>query len=127
MRRSDGVLLIAAGGGVGAVIRYLVDEALPSASFPWSTFVVNIVGCALLAVVTSPTQPKGRQRVLGTGFCGGLTTFSTFSVEIASLTNDGRPTLAITYLLLSLALGLAAFTLVRRQLQPGPPTPSWPA
>lgn len=126
MGRSDGVLLIALGGGVGALVRFLVGEALPSASFPWSTFLVNVVGCALLAIVTSPTRPKSWHRVLGTGFCGGLTTFSTFSVEIATLTNDGRPALAITYLLASLAVGLAVFIAVRRQIDPGPPTPRWP-
>ena len=127
MGRSGRVLLIAGGGGVGAFIRYLVDEALQSASFPWSTFTVNIVGCALLAVVTSPTRTKSQRQILGTGFAGGLTTFSTFAVEVASMTNEGRSTIAIIYLLASLAAGLAAFTFVRRQIEPGPPAPRWPS
>ncbi len=126
MGRTGQLGLIAAGGALGALIRFAVGEAIPSSSFPWPTFIVNIVGCALLALVTSPTRPKSWHRVLGTGFCGGLTTFSTFSVEIASFTRDGRPALAIFYLLASLAVGLIAFIAVRLQTNPGPVAPSWP-
>ena len=121
--RRDGVLLIAIGGSVGTVVRYLVGEAVQSPSFPWSTFLVNVIGCALLAVVASPTRPKSQRRILGTGFCGGLTTFSTFSVEVASLTNEGRSTIAIVYLIASVAVGFAAFAAVRQLVQPGPPVP----
>lgn len=124
-RRGD-VLLIAVGGGVGALVRHGVGEAVSATSFPWATFIVNIVGCALLAVATSPTRPKTQQRILGAGFCGGLTTFSTFSFEVASLTRDGRSTTAIIYIVASIAVGLAAFVAVRRQVQPGPPEPRSP-
>lgn len=127
MGRSEGVVLIALGGSAGALIRYLVGEAIPNASFPWSTFAVNVIGCALLAVATSPTRPKTQQRILGTGFCGGLTTFSTFSVEVATLAREGRSVIAIVYLLASVIVGLAAFTLIRRRVQPGPTPPRWPA
>lgn len=126
MKRNGEVLLIAAGGGAGALVRYGIGELVSSPSFPWATFAVNIVGCALLAVATSPTRLKSQQRILGTGFCGGLTTFSTFAVDIASLTNDGRPTIAIIYLLSSLAAGFGAFALVRGQIQPGPQAPPNP-
>lgn len=125
--RRDGVLLIAIGGSIGALVRYLVAEAVPAASFPWSTFAVNVAGCALLAVVTAPTRPKSQQRVLGTGFCGGLTTFSTFTVEIALLSNDGQLSIAILYLIASFGVGLAAFVAVRRAIQPGPPSQRLPS
>ncbi len=127
MRPSWELLAIAVGGGLGALVRYGVGEALPATFFPWSTFTVNVVGCALLAVVTAPTRPKTQQRVLGTGFCGGLTTFSTFTVEIATLTTNGDSSIAIIYLLSSLAVGFAAFAAVRTVLQPGPQAPPRPS
>ncbi len=127
MKLSGDVVFIAIGGAVGAVTRYGVGELLPSTSFPWATFVVNIVGCALLALVSSPTRTRSQRRILGVGFCGGLTTFSTFTVEVASLTNDGRSTLAIVYLLASLAAGFVAFAAVSGWIQPGPQAPPTPS
>ena len=124
MGRTGELGLIAVGGAVGALLRFLVGEALPSTAFPWSTFAVNIVGCALLAVAMSPSRTKTQRRILGTGFCGGLTTFSTFSVEVASLAEHDQTGIAIAYLLASIAVGLAAFVAVRTIVDPGPSSPS---
>lgn len=111
--RPDGVLLIAAGGAIGTLVRYLVDVGVDASSFPWHTLIVNVVGCGLLAIVTRPDQPKTQQRVLGTGFCGGLTTFSTLSVEVVSMIDDGSIGTAAVYLAASVITGLAAYVAVR--------------
>ena len=124
MGRTGELGLIAVGGALGALVRYLIGEAFPSTTFPWSTFLVNIAGCALLALAIAPTRTKTHQRVLGTGFCGGLTTFSTFSVEVATLAESDQSLIAIVYLLSSLGVGLAAFIAVRTAVAPGPPSPS---
>lgn len=124
MGRTGELGLIAAGGAGGALVRYFVAEAFPSTSFPWSTFVVNLAGCALLALAIAPTRTKTQQRIIGTGFCGGLTTFSTFAVEVASLAEGDQGFIATVYLLASLAFGLAIFMAVRAAVSPGPPTPS---
>ncbi len=111
--RPDGVLLIAAGGAIGTLVRYLIAEGIEVSSFPWHTLLVNIVGCGLLAAVTAPTRPKTQQRILGTGFCGGLTTFSTLSVEVVSMMDDGNASRAGLYLLASVVAGLVAYVSVR--------------
>jgi CrcB protein len=80
-----------AGGFVGAIARYGIVEAFGSydGSWPWPTFVANIVGCAILGYVIA-RRAKGsgsdiRVALLGTGFCGALTTFSTFQLELYNL------------------------------------------
>ncbi len=83
-------------GAVGAPARYLVDGAISSrieSRFPWGTFVINATGSLLLGFLTGlaiyhafPTTPK---IVLGTGFCGAYTTFSTFSFETVRLLEEG--------------------------------------
>ena len=127
MERTGEVGLIAVGGALGALVRFLVAEAFPSTAFPWSTFAVNLIGCALLALATSPSRTKTQRRVIGTGFCGGLTTFSTFAVEVALLTDSDQTGIAIAYLLASIAVGLAAFVAVRSALAPGQSSPSQPS
>ncbi|MBB2892365.1 fluoride efflux transporter FluC [Flexivirga oryzae] len=116
-------LLIAACGGVGAVSRFVVDAEVRRrvrGSFPAGTFVINVVGSFLLGVLTgalthhagwlSPTA----KAALGTGFCGGFTTFSTASVETARLwltrgrADSGRYAVAtVVVSLLAAFLGLA--------------------
>jgi CrcB protein len=83
-------------GAVGAPLRYAVDNAVDGrveGSFPWGTFVVNASGSFLLGVITGlalyhafPSTPKV---VLGTGFCGAYTTFSTFTFETLRLIEEG--------------------------------------
>lgn len=84
------------------------------AGFPWATFGVNVTGCFLLGLLLAEEWAHPRlRRILhdagGVGFCGGLTTFSTFAVETVDLADRGRPLLAAGYLGASLAAGIAAY------------------
>lgn len=103
---------IALGGALGATARWALGEAVdPVAGWPWATFVANLVGCAVLGAVNGARPRTDRSRValqglVGVGFCGGLTTFSTFAVEVAELGRDDRLGLAAGYLLTSLVLGV---------------------
>jgi fluoride exporter len=115
------VLGIALAGAVGAPARYLVDGVVldrTECGLPAGTFVVNVSGSFLLGVLTGlalyhafPSTPKA---ILGTGFCGAYTTFSTFTYEIVRLAEQGARRSALRVLLASLvgpalaaALGLA--------------------
>jgi CrcB protein len=109
----SGVLLVALGGAVGSVARYLVSVAALStlgAGFPWGTLAVNILGCAAIGVAAG-MGIEGQQRLLlVTGVLGGFTTFSAFSLETGALF-ERSPLLAVLYVLASVTLGLAAFAL----------------
>lgn len=85
-------LAIAAAGGVGAVCRFVLDGLLTSlseADFPWPTVLINITGSLLLGLITgfavSGLLPEAWRLVLGTGFLGGYTTFSTASADTVRL------------------------------------------
>ncbi|MGV9213579.1 fluoride efflux transporter CrcB [Micromonospora sp. RB23] len=105
------VLLIAVGAAVGAPLRYLTDRAVQSrhtSAFPWGTLTVNVVGSLLLgALVGIPVGPAV-SALLGTGFCGALTTYSTFSYETLRLTRGGHRLLALANVVGSVAAGLTA-------------------
>ncbi|MEU0112502.1 fluoride efflux transporter CrcB [Streptomyces bobili] len=108
-------LLVVAGGMVGAPLRYLTDRALQArhdSVFPWGTFVVNVVGCAILGLVTGAALAgavgSDLRLLLGTGFCGALTTYSTFSYETLRLTETGAAPHAAANVVVSVAAGLGA-------------------
>ncbi|MFI5852596.1 fluoride efflux transporter CrcB [Streptomyces parvulus] len=108
-------LLVAAGGMVGAPLRYLTDRAVQSrhdSVFPWGTFTVNIVGCLALGLLTGATLAGAAgselRLLLGTGLCGALTTYSTFSYETLRLAETGSRLPAVLNVLASVAAGLAA-------------------
>ena len=99
---------VIAGGALGTLARAGLAEALPihAGTFPWATFLANIVGSLILGWVVIA---KARWRPLvGTGFCGALTTFSTFQVQLVELGDDGHVPLAALYLAVSVIVGLAA-------------------
>ena len=86
------VLLVLLGGAVGAPARYLTDRAVQRRSngvFPWGTLCVNVIGSLVLGVVAAAvyagSAPEGVLTLVGTGFCGALTTFSTFGYETGRL------------------------------------------
>jgi CrcB protein len=104
---------IFAGGAAGALARAGLTEALPwdARGWPWVTFIVNIVGTLLLGYFVTRLQerlpPSTYPRPLvGTGFCGALTTFSTFQVELITLARHGELGIAAVYLCASVAAGL---------------------
>ncbi len=113
------------GGFVGAVGRAELAQALPAGPgrWPWATFAVNILGAFLLGYFTTRLQERlplsaYRRPLLGTGFCGGLTTFSTMQVELLKMLDAGEIALALAYATASVLVGLAvvavATNLVRR-------------
>jgi len=106
------------GGFCGAILRALVGEALPyeSGQWPWATLLVNVAGALLLGWVITRVE-DGREpfshagRLLGTGFCAALTTFSTLQLELLQMLDDARYGLAAAYALVSILAGLAAVAL----------------
>lgn len=116
--------LVMFGGGTGAVLRYLISRVathlLPLGGFPWHTFAINIVGSFMLGLVALTYKDRpGWYLLLGTGFCGGFTTFSTFSVEMLTLLEKNRLVLAILYAFGSVLLGLLTAWLAFRLLKHG--------
>lgn len=114
-RQLDILAVIALGGGLGSVARYLMSVALPvrPGQFPWATFLTNLSGCfalGLLMVFVVEIWPPRRytRPFLGIGVLGGFTTFSTFAVELRGLAAHGARALADAYALNSLIGGLAA-------------------
>ncbi|GAA2479613.1 fluoride efflux transporter CrcB [Actinocorallia cavernae] len=110
-------LLVVAGAVVGAPARYLTDRAVQSrhdSVFPWGTFVVNVVGSLILGLVTGAVAVAAGaagprlQLLLGTGLCGALTTYSTFSYETLRLTEAGSGLYASVNVVAGVAAGLAA-------------------
>lgn len=112
----DGKVLsaVAVGGVLGAATRWAVVESLPSwDDWPLAVFILNIVGSVVLGFVAAELWSRpSRQLVLrlgvGTGFCGSLTTFSTFSLEVAELWRDGRAGLAMGHVVAFVFVGLLA-------------------
>jgi fluoride exporter len=107
-RRELGVIFL--GGALGALLRAGLGEAFPvgEANWPWVTFLVNVVGAALLGYwFTILPHTSYRRPLLTTGFCGALTTFSTVQLELVEMIDAGRVGLACLYLAVSLAAGLA--------------------
>ncbi|MFF8943438.1 fluoride efflux transporter CrcB [Streptomyces sp. NPDC014864] len=108
-------LLVVGGAMVGAPLRYLTDRAVQSrhdSVFPWGTFVVNVTGCLVLGLLTGAVSAGAAgphlQLLLGTGLCGALTTYSTFSYETLRLTETGAGLYAAANAVVSVAAGLGA-------------------
>lgn len=102
--------VLAAGAG-GAVIRYLVSRALAGrGGFPWAVLLVNMVGSAIggtvLGLAIRGDVSGDIRLIIVTGLCGGLTTFSTFSVETLQLVLDGRARVAALSVGANLLLGV---------------------
>lgn len=112
---ASAAVLVLLGGAVGAPLRYVVDawfRLRRPGAFPWGTLAVNVAGTLVLgfvgALVATSAAPGWVNTLVGTGFCGALTTFSTFSVENVRLLEGGARRTAAGYLCASLALGGAA-------------------
>lgn len=108
------LIYIFIGGGLGSVLRFLISNYTQKLwninSFPMGTFVVNIIGCFLIGVLTSyfVRVDNYLKFLLITGFCGGFTTFSTFSAENYSLWQEGNFGVMILYIALSVIVGVGA-------------------
>ena len=104
-----------AAGGAGSLLRYLVDAATKArvtAQLPLATIGINIVGSALLGLITGlvlfASAPSTLALIVGTGFCGGFTTFSTFALEATNLFGNGKSWYGAVYIALSLLLSVTA-------------------
>ncbi|GAA2491024.1 fluoride efflux transporter CrcB [Winogradskya humida] len=102
------VLFVALGAAVGAALRYLTGRWVKSDSFPWPTLTVNLAGSLLLGFLVGLPVAPWLAALLGTGFCGALTTYSTFSLETLQLARGGRRLRAAAYVIISLLAGLGA-------------------
>ncbi|HZO66442.1 MAG TPA: fluoride efflux transporter CrcB [Kribbellaceae bacterium] len=104
------VLLVAAGAAVGAPLRYLVDRFVQrqaGATFPWGTLTVNLAGSLLLGLLTA-WSGRTVGLLVGAGFCGAFTTYSTFGYETVRLAEEGALRHAVLNVVVSLGAGLAA-------------------
>lgn len=105
------MLMVALGAAIGAPLRYLTDRAIQSrydSVFPWGTLTVNVAGSLLLGVLTGLPADPGVAALVGTGFCGALTTYSTFSYETLRLVQDGARLYAGINVVASVVAGLGA-------------------
>lgn len=131
------LVVIAAGGAVGAAARSGLHEALPTGpgELPWSTLAVNVTGCLLIGMlmvlVRRPEGTRGTHPLLrpfvGVGLLGGYTSFSTYALDTHGLVLAGRPALAAGYLAGTAAaavLAVAAGTWAGRALAGPPPAPA---
>ncbi|GAA4575381.1 fluoride efflux transporter CrcB [Micromonospora coerulea] len=108
------VLLIALGAALGAPLRYLTDRAVQArhdSPFPWGTLTVNVAGSLLLGAIAAIPAEAAVTALVGTGFCGALTTWSTLSYETLRLTRQGARWHAVANALGSVVAGLGAATL----------------
>ncbi len=104
------VLLVALGAALGAPLRYLVDRFVQTrhdSLFPWGTFAVNVAGSFVLGVAAE-TLPGAWLALVGTGFCGALTTYSTFGYETVRLVQERARLYALLNVLGSVVAGLLA-------------------
>jgi fluoride exporter len=106
------------GGALGGGLRTGLSELAPTHAghWPWTTFAVNLVGCFLLGYFVTRLQERlpitaYRRPLLGTGICGGLTTFSTFQLELLRMFDRGDVPLALFYAIASVVAGFAGLML----------------
>lgn len=109
------VVAVLLGGAIGSTLRYLTDLVVQSrhaSRMPWGTLTVNVLGSFVLGMVAATEAGNSTAYALwGTGFCGGLTTFSTFSFETVRLGETGAIGTAVLNVVLSLTAGFAAVSL----------------
>ena len=106
-------LLVGMGGGIGSMLRYGISVLTGTRLFPYATLTVNIIGSFIIGVVFAfSIKEEGLtdswKLFLATGICGGFTTFSAFSLENMGLIQSGKYGMAVTYILISIVLGILA-------------------
>lgn len=118
------VLLVLVGGALGAPVRYVVDLMVQSrhdSVLPWGTLAVNAAGSLVLGAtaggVAAAGGPHWLLTLVGTGFCGALTTFSTLQLELLRMLDGAHYALAAAYAIVSVVAGLAAITLATKAAQ----------
>ena len=117
------VLLVAAGGVVGSLARWIFSLGQSEDGFPWMTLSVNLIGSIILAwfLVYSETHPSPKwwwRPLFATGFCGGFTTYSAFAVQVDQLTHTGQFGTAVLYIVVSLTASYGVIAYVTRKFAP---------
>lgn len=110
------ILFVAAGGALGASLRYLLGLVPVKSAFPLQTFVTNLIGCFVIGIIAALGAGLAQKHsiklspqlvlFLKTGLCGGFTTFSTFALDSTSLFQNGHGPLAVAYMTASLVAGI---------------------
>ncbi len=106
------IALVGFGGALGSLARYAISKAVADktkSSFPYGTFIINVLGAILLGLVTSINSGKSFYLLLGDGFFGAFTTFSTFMYEGFNLFQDNKKLNAFIYIFSTFILGIAGF------------------
>ena len=105
------ILFVAFGGSIGSISRYLMGFIVTAKKIPAATFTVNILGSFLIGLlmgcIIKQTNAQTWQLLLVTGFCGGFTTFSTFSWDIIVMLQQQRYSTALYYIIATLLCGVA--------------------
>ena len=102
-------LLVGVAGMAGVLSRYGISSAFHGSALPWATVGINVVASFLLgALVASGSFDTDTRTIIGVGFLGGFSTFSTFTVQVVLDVDAGEPGRALLYMTASLVLGLAA-------------------
>lgn len=115
--RGVDLLLVAAGGAVGAALRHLVDTVAGPGLFPWPTLAINVVGAFALGILPALAAVRRSRHValaVGPGVLGGFTTVSAWAGQVRDLADTGHADLAGLYLAVTLAAGLLAAALGHR-------------
>lgn len=110
------ILAVAAGGALGAVVRYLVaigSGRIFGTNFPWGTLIINVTGSFLIGAfaalfATRWNLPQAARIFLTVGICGGYTTFSTFSLDAWYLIERGQTVASALYMIASVVLSVGA-------------------
>lgn len=112
--------IVGLGGFLGAILRYGLGLLFVSFGFPWATLIVNVMGCACIAILASTRDQVSfiTYLFLVPGFLGAFTTFSAFGLETIKLFQNNQSALAFLNIVLNLTLGLAALLLISRWFLP---------